>query len=136
MSSSGFLDVAAGLVLAFGIAAALASAATEGVARLCGLRGRYLLRGLGELLDGRPQESIHLGVAKDSYDAVKKMIIARVPAGARVAADAVPTATSALLGSPILRNRGMAIENLTLEKPEPGRLPNLAHPEGAVEPVP
>jgi hypothetical protein len=164
MPSSGIINLAIGLVLVFGATAALASAATEAVARLCGLRGAFLLRGLRELLDGS-QASADLGPAEESYLRVKGLITGqRAATDARAAADAkpdnkqlqdaalaaeaaqaklaqptdrsladaanpgsaVPAATSALLGSPILRSRGMASQGMTLRPPrEPGRLPEL-----------
>jgi len=46
------VDVAIGLVFVFAATAAATSAATEMVARLLGLRGEYLLRGLRSLVDG------------------------------------------------------------------------------------
>jgi hypothetical protein len=46
------VDVAVGLILVFAVTAAATSAATEMVARLLGLRGEYLLRGLRSLVDG------------------------------------------------------------------------------------
>jgi len=60
MTDIGIVDLAVGLVLVFGATTALASAATEAVARFLGLRGAFLLRGLYELLDGG-QESTDLG---------------------------------------------------------------------------
>ena len=51
MLSSGIINVAIGLAFIFGVTAALSSVFTELIARLLGLRGAYLLRGLRELLD-------------------------------------------------------------------------------------
>lgn len=163
MTDTGIIDLAVGLVLVFGATTALASAATEAVARFLGLRGAFLLRGLYELLDGS-QESTDLGAVENSYHALRRFIIRQRATNARAAVDAmrntgqlqeaagaaeatqaelaqpmdrspaaaaspgsaVPPATSALLGSPILRSRGMAAQNLTLQSPsKPGRLPEL-----------
>jgi hypothetical protein len=161
MPSSGIINLAVGLVLVFGATAALASAATEGVARFLGLRGAFLLRGLRELLDGS-HVSTDLGPAEESYLRVKGLITGRRTAtDARAAADAepgnkqledaalaaeaawakivqptgrgpaVPWATSALLGSPILRSRGMASQGMALRPPrDPGSLPTLVGPRG------
>ena len=52
MLNSLIVDVAIGLVFVFAATAAATSAATEMVARLLGLRGQYLLRGLRSLVDG------------------------------------------------------------------------------------
>jgi hypothetical protein len=169
MPSSGIINLAVGLVLVFGAAAALASTATEAVIRFCGLRGAFLLRGLHELLDGR-HVSTDLGTAEKSNDAVKAIITRqRAAASDKPPVDAesdetrlsdavqaaeaaqassaqltdgsftepadpgsgVPSATSALLGSPILRIRGMAARHLTLEPScVPGNLPQLASSGG------
>jgi hypothetical protein len=163
MTDTGIITLAVGLVIVFGATTALASAATEAVARFLGLRGAFLLRGLYELLDGS-QKSNDLGTTEDSYHALRRFIIRQRATNARSAANAepdngqlqeaareaeavlaeftqltdrspaaaanpgsaVPSATSALLGSPILRSRGMAAQNMTLQPPsEPGRLPEL-----------
>jgi len=127
--SSGIIDLAIGLVLVFGVAAALSSAVTEGVARFCGLRGEFLLRGLCELLDGR-KDPIKLDSPEDSYAKVSGLIKAKVsglikePTGS---SSAVPSATSALLGGPNLRNRGAASLGMSLQPPgRSGGLPELA----------
>lgn len=52
--NSAFIGVAVGMVLVFAILAAAASAATELIARVIGLRGEYLLRGLRTLVDQKP----------------------------------------------------------------------------------
>ncbi len=55
----------------------------------------------------------------------------RNPADASIPGSAVPSATGALLGSPILRSLGMAGQKLTLQPPsQPGRLPKLAAGSG------
>jgi hypothetical protein len=119
--SSGVIDLAIGLVLVFGVAAALSSAVTEGVARFCGLRGEFLLRGLCELLDGR-KKPIKLDSPEESYAEVSGLI--KEPAGS---SSAVPSATSALLGGPNLRNRGMASLGMSLQPPSRSEgLPELA----------
>ena len=64
--SSGIIDLAIGLTFVFGVTAALASVATELIARLIGLRGAYLLSGLRELLDGG-EASMDLGQAEQDY---------------------------------------------------------------------
>jgi hypothetical protein len=121
MPSSGVIDLAIGLVLVFGVAAALSSAVTEGVARFCGLRGEFLLRGLCELLDGR-KDQINLGTPEDSYGEVSGVIKDPAASG-----PAVPSVTSALLGGPNLRNRGTASQGMTLQPPDrSGGLPKLA----------
>jgi len=52
------------------------------------------------------------------------------PAAGANSGSAVPSATSALLGSPILRSRGMTAQNLTLQPSKPGRLPELTAGSG------
>jgi hypothetical protein len=52
MPSSAIIDLAIGLIFAFGVTAALAPVFTELVSRFIGLRGAYLLTGLRELVDG------------------------------------------------------------------------------------
>lgn len=136
MPSSGVFNLAMGLVLVFGATAALTSAVTEAVARLTGLRGAFLLRGLYELLDGtkadtkpRSQPDITLDSAEDSYDRLKTLIPERqATAGAGTAPplSRAPSVTSALLGSPLLRSRGEASRGMTLRPSlEPGHLPDL-----------
>ena len=168
MQDTGIINLAVGLVLVFGATTALASAATEGVARFLGLRGAFLLRGLYELLDGG-QKGTDLGTAGNSYRALRRSIIRQRATNARAAANAkpdnvqlqeaareaeaalaeltqlmdrspatetnldsdVPSATNALLGSPILRSRGVTLQNLTLQPPsKPGRLPELTAGSG------
>jgi hypothetical protein len=160
-SSSGIISLAVGLILVFGATAALCSAITEGVARYTGLRGEFLLRGLGELLDGS-RVTADLGAPEKSYHAVKDLTAGRraatdaqpddkqlqdsvlvteaaqaelvqsMAAGLpfqTIPASAVPCATSALLGSPILCSQWMASQGMTLQPSrEPGRLPELFGP--------
>ena len=107
--SSGIIDLAIGLTFVFGVTAALASVATEFIARLIGLRGAYLLSGLRELLDGG-EASTDLGQAEQDYKNMQGIIGRRMvtPAEPPPAPAETPSATGALLGSPILRNQGMA----------------------------
>jgi hypothetical protein len=100
MLSSGIIDLAIGLAFIFGVTAALASVITEMIARLIGLRGAYLLLGLRELLDSK-DTPVALGNAESDFKNAYKL--ARGATG-------VPepsSATSALLGSPILGSQGM-----------------------------
>jgi len=138
LPSSEITTLAIGLVLAFGITAALSAAVTEAIARYRGLRGAFLLRGLVELLDGG-QPITDLSTAEESYHTVQAFITRQLAAGSARAGTnaatpglAVPSATSALLGGPILRKEGIAGQNLTLQPPsEPDRLPKLAAHEGS-----
>ena len=124
MLSSGIIDLAIGLAFVFGVTAALASVITELISRFLGLRGAYLLKGLRELLDGTDVEAV-VNEADRDYNAMRGLVTGSIPAGTDVipagppppAADATPpapgtpsrpmSATSALLGSPILRSQGM-----------------------------
>jgi hypothetical protein len=104
VTSSGVIDLAIGLTFVFGVTAALASAVTELIARLTGLRAAYLLTGLRELVDaGAPTD---LGQAKADYQSLQDLM--RGPAARAQAPDTPPvSATGALLGSPILSSQGM-----------------------------
>jgi hypothetical protein len=118
MLSSGIIDLAIGLAFVFGVAAALASVATELISRFLGLRGAYLLGGLRELLDSE-QIGTDVTKAKGDYDAWKDIISGVSPAG-------VPqSATGAVLGSPILRSQGMVGDitsrKLLVQASKPGR---------------
>ena len=143
MPSSAIIDLATGLIFVFGVTAALASVVTELIARFIGLRGAYLLYGLRELLDGGGT-STDLGDAVTDYTAMKGMMSggagpAAAPPGAAPAAapghaeqppEPHPSATGAVLGSPILRSQGMAGQissrKLTLEPAgQPRRLSRL-----------
>lgn len=108
MPSSGIIDLAIGLTFVFAVAAALASVATELIARLLGLRGAYLLSGLRELVDGGGA-STDLSQAEQDYQSMQD-IIARPPADPAPAPSSTgtPSAAGALLGGPILRSQGMA----------------------------
>ncbi len=108
MPSSGIIDLAIGLAFVFGVTAALSSVVTELIARFLGLRGAYLLRGLRELLDGEGT-GLDLGQAQQNYADMKALTRGDAPAGGagHAAAPAVPSATNALLGGPILRSQGM-----------------------------
>jgi hypothetical protein len=158
MLSSGIIDLAIGLALAFGVTAALSSVLTELIARFLGLRGAYLLGGLRELLDA-PGSHTALNDAIVNYDAMKALVEGPAPAAAGGAAPAAPTttpavgtpaaaiapappraelatksATGALLGSPILRSQGMIGEissrNLVLQPGKPGRMPRMTDGTG------
>ena len=100
MLSSGIIDLAIGLAFIFGVTAALASVITEMIARFLGLRGAYLLLGLRELLDSK-NTPVALGNAdsdfKNAYELVRGATGVPKPS----------SATSALLGSPILGSQGM-----------------------------
>lgn len=108
MPSSGIIDLAIGLTFVFAVAAALASVATELIARLLGLRGAYLLSGLRELVDGGGA-STDLSQAEQDYQSMQD-IITRPPADPAPAPSSTgtPSAAGALLGGPILRSQGMA----------------------------
>jgi hypothetical protein len=123
MLSSGIIDLSVGIVFVFGVTAAIASVATELIARLFGLRGAYLLLGLRELLDSQGTP-VSLGDAEGDFGKARTLINERAkalpPGGAVTRAPAPapgphppgpddPTSTtSALLGSSILRNQGIA----------------------------
>ena len=131
MSSSGIIDLVIGLTFVFGVAAALASVATELIARLIGLRGAYLLSGLRELVDGG-EASTDLGQAEQDYKNMQGIIGRRMvtPAEPPSAPAETPSATGALLGGPILRNQGMAGQitsrKFTLSATrQTGRLPKM-----------
>lgn len=121
MLSSGIIDLAIGMAFIFGATAGLASVITELVARFFGLRGAYLLLGLRELLDSSATP-VALRDADDDFAKLRTIINDKAPdpPATRVARPAAtapaaqyedkdkPTsATSALLGSPILRSQGM-----------------------------
>jgi hypothetical protein len=134
VQNSGIIDLVIGLTFVFGVAAALASMATELIARLIGLRGAYLLSGLRELLDGG-EASTDLGQAEQDYKNMQEIIgrgmeTPAEPPPAPPAPAETPSATSALLGGPILRNQGMAGQitsrKLTLAATaQTGRLPKM-----------
>jgi hypothetical protein len=111
MLSSGVIDLAVGLTIAFGIVTVLASVGTELIARLLGLRGVYLLRGLRALLDGDGAET-DLTTAQSDYDALSVLVrqgqIGDATAGAVALRRQSVTATAALFGGPIFRSRGIA----------------------------
>jgi hypothetical protein len=146
--SSGIIDLAIGLVFIFGVTAALCSVITELISRFLGLRGAYLLLGLRELLDSSTtavvlsQADSDFAKARDIVNTVQdppEVKVARPDAGTALASragtgtagsasadlEAQPTsATSALLGSPILSTQGMtgqiASRALTLKAARPG----------------
>jgi len=158
MLGSGIINVAIGLAFIFGVTAALSSVFTEAISRLLGLRAAYLLRGLRELLDSDKME-VDLAKAEDDYKAWQKIMkansageasaggtgaaagettagettAAETSAGDALTAEAlakVPSATGALLGSPILRSQGMtgniSSRALILPTAPPGRPAPLA----------
>jgi hypothetical protein len=134
--SSAIIDLAIGLIFVFGVTAALASVVTELIARLFGLRGAYLLYGLRELLDGGGTTT-DLGDAVADYKAMTEWVSRggaapspEAPPGAAQPPEPHPSATGAVLGSPILRSQGMAGQitsrKLTLAPAKrPGRLPSI-----------
>src|SRR5689334_5300027 len=90
--SSGIVDLAIGLVFVFGVTAALASAVTELISRLLGLRAAYLLSGLRELLDSGSVVT-DLGEAKADYDDIRGLVAGgQRPAAAQPAAAQAPGA--------------------------------------------
>jgi hypothetical protein len=125
------IDLATGLTFVFGVSAALASVATELIARLIGLRGAYLLTGLRELVDGG-EASTNLSQAEQDYTNTQDIIErgAAAPAQPPPPPAQPPSATGALLGGPILRSQGMAGQitsrKLTLAATgQTGRLPKM-----------
>jgi hypothetical protein len=105
MLSSGIIDLAIGLAFIFGVTAALASVITEMIARFLGLRGAYLLLGLRELLDSKGTP-VALGNAEIDF----KNMSALIGGATGVHKPSVhqpSSATSTLLGSPILSSQGM-----------------------------
>ncbi len=118
MLSSGIFDLAIGLAFVFGATAALCSVITELISRFLGLRGAYLLLGLRELLDGK-NTSVDLGLAAADFGHARGIITA-------TGAEAAPSsATSALMGSPILASQGMTgtISTRKLTMPKPAATP-------------
>jgi hypothetical protein len=131
--SSAIIDLAIGLIFVFGVTAALASVVTELIARLVGLRGAYLLYGLRELLDGG-DTTTDLSDAVTDYTDMQNLIRDRM--GPSAAPSGIgsppepPSATGAVLGSPILNSQGMAGQisgrKLTLGAAQPpGRLSRM-----------
>jgi hypothetical protein len=120
MLSSGIIDLSVGIIFMFGVTAAISSVATELIARLFGLRGAYLLLGLRELLDNQTT-IVSLGpTAVADFDKARALINdapGLPPDGPATRTSAPPpgprppspqSVTGALLGSPILRNQGIA----------------------------
>jgi hypothetical protein len=115
MPGSGIIDLAIGLAFVFGVIAALSSVITELIARFLGLRAAYLLSGLRELLDGGGVD-LDLSLAEREFHSLRAVVqgapsaaVAAAAAAAAAGAPAMraPSAASALLGGPILRNQGM-----------------------------
>jgi len=122
--SSGLIDLAIGMVFVFGVTAALASVFTEAAARFVGLRGAYLLTGLRELVDSGVEKSTDLTDIEGDYRSMQDLMQGNQPPSA------LPSATGALLGGPILRNQGvvgqMSSRKLTLGPTrKTGRLPKM-----------
>jgi len=133
--SSGIIDLAIGLTFVFGVTAAASSVVTELIARFLGLRGAYLLTGLRELIDSG-EASTDLAEAKTAYNTVQDMVRNGAAPSAQPSAAQPLSATSALLGGPILGNQGMSgdISSRKLTLPPTGqtrRLPKLTAPGGA-----
>jgi hypothetical protein len=99
--SSAIIDLVIGLVFVFAVTAALSSAATELISRFLGLRSAYLLAGLRELVDSG-KLTTDLGQAGQAYQDWQKKV-----RGDPDAPPQMPSATSALLGGPILGSQGM-----------------------------
>jgi hypothetical protein len=116
MSGAGITDLAVGLAFFLSITAGISCALTEMTARLLGIRGAYLLRGIYQLMDGDASTSTDLTQAQEDYVTLTTMLWNEPTGGsgtgrltaASVRVSALPSATGALLGSPILRNQGMA----------------------------
>jgi hypothetical protein len=110
MLSSGVIDLAVGLTIALAIVTILASAGTELIARLLGLRGMYLLRGLRALVDGDGSET-GLTTAQSDYRALSVLVRQGETGDATVSAVVLRqqsvTVTAALFGGPILRSQGI-----------------------------
>ena len=113
MLNSGIIDLAIGMAFIFGATAGLASVITELIARFLGLRGAYLLLGLRELLDSK-NTAVVLGTAETDFGNARKLVT-----DAPGTHPEPPSATGALLGSPILGSQGMvgtmAAKDLTVE---------------------
>ena len=116
MPSSRIIDVALGLALVFGVTAALSSMITELVTRFLGLRGKFLLGGLRELLDGGGDQVTDLSQGRADYDALKDIIAgpragppAGVPADVGGGSEVSPAAS------------GPAGQTLTLPSPAPDK---------------
>ncbi len=127
MPGSGIIDLAIGVAFFFGVTAALSAVFTELIARFLGLRGTYLLGSLRELLDGTGGRTVLRDAIAD-YDKMKGPMQER-------AAPSLPTsATSVLLGSPILRSQGMVGDitsrDLAFESGKPGHPPRVTTGHG------
>lgn len=136
MPSSGIIDLSLGIIFVFGATAALSSVITELISRLLGLRGAYLMLGLRELLDGN-DAIINLGEAESDFSKLTTLMnnapAPPAPGGPAPAAVKVPeqeeptSATSALLGSPILGSQGvtgqLTSRPLTMSKNNRSSLP-------------
>jgi hypothetical protein len=137
------IEVAIGLVLAFALVAGLSSVITELVARFLGLRARFLLLGLRELLDAEDVATVELQRAEQAFESFPapppapgsdagSSPTATGPADDQGAAPSPgnrSSVTEALLGAPIIRSQGMSgsvtSRPVTIEKPA-GTRPRLA----------
>jgi hypothetical protein len=72
MLSSPIIDLAIGLTFVFGVTAVFASLVTELISRLIGLRGAYLLSGLGELVDGG--DAVNLTNMAQDYQTMRDLV--------------------------------------------------------------
>ena len=138
MSGAGIVDLAVGLAFVLGITSGVACGLTELIARFRGMRGAWLLVGIYHLLDGDDGTSTDLTRAQEDYVILRTALRpevargsdARAFAAAGARASASPSATGALLGSPILRSQGMTGQisdrRLTLKSAgQEGRLATL-----------
>lgn len=89
------------MIFVFGVTATLASAFTEAIARLVGLRGAYLLTGLRELVDGG---AVYRDLRQVETDYQNMQDLMR----GNSSPSPLPSVTGALLGGPILSNQGVA----------------------------
>ena len=118
MPTSSILDVALGLVFVFAATAAISSVITELIARFLGLKGQYLLRGIRELVDADVSEVTNLKSIGEAYKdfqeqavanaAVRSVPLANQGSASKGTTDKRSSATSALLGSPLILSPGMA----------------------------
>lgn len=150
MFNSRMIDVAVGLVFVYAVATGLSSVVTEFVARLSGLRARYLLQGLRELLDQKDAVATYLPLVQGDYVWARQLVTgqpveeserpkleaAKEEAERAKGASAKPSITGALLGSPVLDNQGLsgtvAISKLRIEpnSEKPRDLNRISGPSG------
>lgn len=92
---SRLIDVALGLVLVFAVVASLSAVTTEFIARFLGLRARFLLLGLRELLDGRGVTTVRLVQARSAAEKFQQAVRAVAAPDSPAEALAVPVAAAA-----------------------------------------